>query len=153
MLIHRVLVPTDLSDDAERAFEYGAELAALYRAPLLLVHVYATPLLYSTEEPILAAPPPDIDDVRATLDSSLQALAARARTLGVPDVSIAVTGGDAWREIVRVAKERDCDLIVMGTHGRTGLSHLVLGSVAEKVVQHASCPVLTIGKRAELRAA
>ncbi len=146
-LIHRILVPTDLSEGAERAFEFAVELASLYRAPMVLVHVYATPLLYGGEDPIVSTPPPDVDDLRASLDKSMLLFADRARGRGVPDVQIAVTGGDPWHEIVRVGREQKCDLIVMGTHGRRGLSHLLLGSVAEKVVQHARCPVLTVPRR------
>lgn len=146
-LIHRILVPTDFSDHAIRAFDYGAELAALYRAPIVLAHVYATPLLYTAGEPIAAAPPPDVDDIRAELDASLQMLVDRGRAAGVPDVQIAVTGGDAAHEIVRVAAEQGCDLIVMGTHGRTGFRRLLMGSVAEKVVRLAECPVLTISTK------
>lgn len=147
-LVHRILVPTDFSEHAGRAFDYGAELAGLYRAPMVLAHVYATPLLYTAGEPIAAAPPPDVDDIRAELDASLQVLVQRGLAAGAPEVHIAVTGGDAAHEIVHVASERGCDLIVMGTHGRTGFKRLLLGSVAEKVVRLAECPVLTISTKA-----
>lgn len=147
-LVHRILVPTDFSQHAERAFAYGAELAGLYRAALVIGHVYAVPLVYAAGEPIAAAPPPDVDSMTAELDRGLEAFVRRAREAGVADVGVAVTGGDAAHEIVRLADERGCDLIVMGTHGRTGLKHLVLGSIAEKVVRMASCPVLTISTKA-----
>lgn len=146
-LIHRILVPTDFSDHAVRAFDYAAELAALYDAPLVLTHVYQSPLLFVAGEPV-AAIPPDMDTMNADLDAALQELVARGRAAGVPEVHIAITGGDAPHEIVRVAQEQGCDLIVMGTHGRTGLKHLVLGSIAEKVVRMATCPVLTVSQKA-----
>ena len=146
--IHRVLVPTDFSDHALRAFDYAAELAALYDAPLVVAHIYAVPILYAVGEPVVAMPPPDVDGIRAELDSSLQELVARGIAAGVPEVHVALTGGDAPHEIVRIAKERACDLIVMGTHGRTGFKHLVLGSIAEKVIRMAECPVLTVSIKA-----
>lgn len=148
MLVHRIFVPTDFSEHAERAFAYAIELAGLYRASLVIGHVYAVPLVYAGGEPIAAVPPPDVDTIEADLAAGLQALAQRARDAGATDVKVAVTGGDAAREIARLAGEEGCDLIVMGTHGRTGIKHLVLGSIAEKVVRVAECPVLTVGAKA-----
>ena len=147
-LVHRILVPTDFSDHADRAFNYAAELAGLYRASLVIGHVYAVPIVYAAGEPIAPATPPGPAEIEAELDAGLQALVQRARDAGATDVSVAITGGEAAHEIVRVAREQGADLIVMGTHGRTGLRHLVLGSIAEKVVRLAECPVLTVSIKA-----
>jgi nucleotide-binding universal stress UspA family protein len=148
-LVHRILVPTDFSDHAERAFAYAAELAGLYRASLVIGHVYAIPVVYAAGEPIVAMPPPGPDStIEADLEAGLRALVQRARDAGAADVSVVTTGGEAAHEIVRLARDESADLIVMGSHGRTGIKHLVLGSIAEKVVRLAHCPVLTVGARA-----
>jgi universal stress protein A len=143
-LVHRILVPTDFSAHAEHAFAYACELAGLYRATLVIGHVYAMPVTYVAGEPVAATAPADVAAMEADLDTALQGLVQQARTAGAADVEVAVTGGDAAHEIVRVAGEKGCDLIVMGTHGRTGIKHLLLGSIAEKVVRQAGCPVLTV---------
>ncbi len=146
-LVHRILVPTDFSDQAVHAFDYAVELAGLYRAPLVIAHVYAMPLVYAAGEPV-AALPPDPADIHADIDPAVHALVARARAAGVAEVTTVLTGGDAAHEIVRAAVDGGCDLIVMGTHGRTGVKHLLLGSIAEKVVRMATCPVLTVSDKA-----
>lgn len=142
-LFHKVLVPTDFSDTAARALEWGATLAAKFSVPLVVFHAYALPAI-NTPEGVVPMPIPPERDLARDLEGGMQRLAARARDLGVAEVlTIAVTG-DAWREIVRAAKEHQCDLIVMGTHGRGGVEHLLFGSVAEKVVRKAESAVLTV---------
>jgi nucleotide-binding universal stress UspA family protein len=147
-LVHRILVPTDFSVCAEHAFEYAAELAVKLAAPLVLLHVYPLPVAYGPEG-IVWQMAPSVSDIEAELVTALTKLAVRARELGVRDVETVTASGGAWREILRVAEDRACDLIVMGTHGRGGFEHLLLGSVAEKVVRKARCPVLTVTQRAK----
>jgi nucleotide-binding universal stress UspA family protein len=142
-LIGRILVPTDFSACARRALDYGAELASQLSAPLVLLHVHAPPKVYAPDE-ILWVTIPDEPELRAELERTLGALADEARQLGARDVSIAVVDGDPWHAIVEVARDRDCDLIVIGTHGRGALKQLLLGAVADKVVRRAHCPVLTV---------
>jgi len=89
---------------------------------------------------------PDVADLIAQLQTGLRQAAARARELGATAVETKLVEGVAWPEIVAAAKTQGCDLIVMGTQGRSGLSHLLLGSVAEKVVRHAPCPVMAVHK-------
>src|SRR5262245_25121060 len=135
--IHIVLHPTDFSDRSRNALHLACALARDYSARLIVLHVVTAPPLAYGE----GAVPPDPDllcqDATAHLDA-----------LEIPDASIAVERrveeGDSVTEILRVARESNADLIVMGTHGRTGLARLLMGSVAEQIVRKASCPVLTV---------
>lgn len=143
-LVNRILVPTDFSETARRAFEYAVELARLAKAPLRIVHAHALPVVYVAEG-VFVPPVWNEAEVRLELEQSLAKLAAEARERGVADVSTKVLEGGAWPVIVKAAEEGGFDLIVMGTHGHGGLKHLLLGSVAEHVVRKAGCPVLTVG--------
>jgi len=146
-LFHKIVVPTDFSDGARRALEYGAGLAATYTVPLVLLHVYASPAVPVPDGFILATPA-ELAKMLAQVETGLVELRRVAHDLGVGNVETAVVEGRAWHEIVHFAKDRGCDLIVMGTHGRGGLSHFLLGSTAEKVVRKAEVPVLTVGPKA-----
>jgi nucleotide-binding universal stress UspA family protein len=146
-LVHRILVPTDFSVCADHAFEYATELAVKLGVPLVLLHIYALPVAYGPEGLIWQMQPAE-SDLERNLDTALTKMAAKARAQGIADVETVVTSGGPWREILRVAEDRAVDLIVMGTHGRGGVEHLLLGSVAEKVVRKARCPVLTVAERA-----
>jgi nucleotide-binding universal stress UspA family protein len=142
-LVHKILVATDFSDAAARALEMGATLSEKLGVPLLLFHAYGLPAVY-TPEGVIPVPIPVERDVRGELDGGLARLATRARELGAHDVQTISVTGDAWREIVRAAKDHGCDLIVMGSHGRGVVERVILGSVAEKVVRKAECAVLTV---------
>jgi nucleotide-binding universal stress UspA family protein len=144
-LVHKILVPSDFSEGSDRALDYAIEIARDMSASLLLAHVYASPVVLTPEG--VVTPLVDEVAVRADLDAGLTRLAARAREHSVGKVEVVQATGVPWREVVRAAKDHGCDLIVMGTHGRGGFSHLFLGSVAEKVVRKAHCPVLTVGPR------
>jgi len=147
-LIQRILVPTDFSACANRALEYAAELSTNLGAAVVLVHVYAPPTVYLPEGAVLF--PMKDTELRAKLTAGLEQVAVEARAHGIKDTRTVFTEGDAAREIVRVAREEHCDLIVMGTHGRGGIRHLVLGSVAERVMRKADCAVLSVGPRASV---
>ena len=164
MTFKHVLVPTDFSEPAHHALQYAIQEATLNCAKVTLLHVLSshngTDVYYVTGSPepvpqggidpvscggleALALPEPTV--VRRDLDE--EAL-ARLRDL-IPDTfhgvwEVEIADGPAADAITRVARQRDVDLIVMGTHGRTGLQHVLLGSVAEKVVRLAPCPVLTV---------
>jgi nucleotide-binding universal stress UspA family protein len=142
-LLTRILVATDFSDAADRALDMGATLAERFSVPLLLFHVYAIPGIF-TPDGVVPVPIPASIDLQRDLDHSMARLADRARGFGARDVEVMSTTGDAWREIVKAAKDRHCDVIVMGTHGRSGLEHFLLGSVTDKVVRKAHCSVLTV---------
>lgn len=136
--IHTILYPTDFSPRSAHAFEVACALARDYEAKLVVAHVKAPPEVVYGEVGIL---PPEPVEIRKGLQADL----ARVRP---PDANIPVEHrlleGSAAEEIVKLAKEVGADLIVMGTHGRTGLSRLLLGSVAEVVLRRAPCPVLTV---------
>ncbi|MBM3770595.1 MAG: universal stress protein [Acidimicrobiia bacterium] len=135
---NRILVPTDFSETSAEALRYGVELARERHAGLILLHVGDAASQIATEFPL-------------GLDASLID-AERERILKIltPAEQIAVRpefvmcSGSPAEEIVRCAVDREVDLIVMGTHGRGGVSHLLLGSVAEKVIRTAPCAVLVL---------
>ncbi|HZR83339.1 MAG TPA: universal stress protein [Candidatus Binatia bacterium] len=146
-LFRRILVPHDGSEHATRALGFAARIAADGGGKLFLLRAIA-PFLgmaeLGAEETTPWIPPEDV------VDAELRGLERVARSAVPPRLRAAVECrvviGDAFRCIMDAA--RDADLIVMATHGRTGLDHLVIGSVAEKVVRHADVPVLTIRKGA-----
>lgn len=145
-LFEKILLPTDFSDHADEALRYALALAQTHAASLCLVHAYDI-LPYTLPEGM-----PMVDDVqmgqlREALEKRLQDAAKHARDSGAAQVTTHLATGPAPAEIVRLANELHADLIVMGTHGRSGLTHLLLGSVTEKVVRKASCPVLTVPLR------
>jgi nucleotide-binding universal stress UspA family protein len=138
--LERILVPTDFSDCSKQAIKYACELAKRFGSELDLLHV-VQPL---TTNVSYGAPIPDaLLHPEQPAEKELEAIAEPALE-HVSQVERCVRTGPPFLEIVRYARERDIDLIVMGTHGRTGLVHALIGSVAEKVVRKASCPVLTV---------
>jgi nucleotide-binding universal stress UspA family protein len=140
-LFRRILVPHDFSEPAGRALELAAELAAEHRGRLLVLHVIA-PL------PPMAALPADASawisdrELVAAAQPQLEALVRQRLGKRRVPVECRAVIGDPFQRITLAA--RDVDSIVMATAGRTGLAHLLIGSVAEKVVRHATVPVLTV---------
>jgi nucleotide-binding universal stress UspA family protein len=141
--IRTVLHPTDFSEHAAAAWRLAGSLARDHGARLLALHVATPPPLvtYGELENALQGPSGYRRELETCLRSACPADAA-AR------VDYHLEQGDPAGAIVRAAKEYGCDLIVMGTHGRTGLGRLLLGSVAEQVVRKAPCPVLTLSRPA-----
>ena len=145
MLPKHILVPTDLSEGAEQAFDYACELARTIGAEVHLLHVIGIPAL-GMPEIGLAMTSATIDQMVVDNQDALDKLAARCTaTRG----QALVRSGDARDLINQTAKELGVDLIVMGTHGRRGLTRALLGSVAETVVRSAPCAVLTVRLRDE----
>jgi nucleotide-binding universal stress UspA family protein len=143
MEIRQILAPTDFSEFSKQAVAYAFELTQTFGAKLLLLHVIEMPAY-----PIEGFVPPSLGTTLIE-DLERQAQLDLAQVLrGAPDDKVEVTRqvviGIPYRKIAEVAAAEKVDLIVMATHGRTGLSHLVMGSVAERVVRTAPCPVLTI---------
>lgn len=138
MQISRVLFPTDFSHDAEHAFQYALTFAREFGAELYLLHVIYFPP--QTPEYDIGQV---IDSLVKNAEDSLSKLVESAKA---PDLvfRIDVQVGVEHAEITKLAEKEKIDLIVMGTRGRTGLAHVFLGSVAERVVRHAPCPVLTV---------
>jgi len=141
--IRRILCPTDLSDVAPRAFDHALALARFHQAEVELAYV-SEPLLPGPVAPASYPPWVVLDPaVRGRLQSALETLAGPARAVGVP-VRFGVYEGGVVAEILDRARAWPADLLVMGTHGRGGFERLVLGSVTEKVLRKAPCPVLTV---------
>jgi nucleotide-binding universal stress UspA family protein len=140
--IRRILVPLDFSHHAEAILEWGAHLAKEHGSQVILVHAYHLPVEFQQLEG--AYLPPDFwTNVKTEAQQVLERHAERLRAQGIA-VETVVREGYPATVIQEEAEERRADLIVIGTRGLTGLKHLLLGSVAERVVQKAPCPVLTV---------
>jgi universal stress protein A len=147
MLPKNILVPTDLSPHAEAAFDYACELAQKLDATVHLVNVIGIPTL-GVPELGVAVTSTMIDSMISDNQKALDELVTRQRP-GVRMGQVLMKTGDARDMIDEAAKEIGADLIVMGTHGRRGVTRALLGSIAESVVRTAPCPVLTIRSREE----
>lgn len=142
--LHRILVPTDFSKHSEVALNYALALAEKFGARLFLLHVVQDLALFIPDA-VAVAPPiaPPVEQFTAAARDALERV-VQANNLEGGNVQREVREGAPFYEIIRFAKETAIDLIVMGTHGHTGLTHVLLGSVTEKVVRKAPCPVLTV---------
>ena len=142
-----ILLSTDFSEAAEKAFALATSLAQEDGARLHLVHVVDEPLLAEMTYEIfdhdgLVCPNPNHDDLVRDREKRLEEVSQRLPV--DPTSRFHLRKGAPAQEILKCAKEVSADLIVMATHGRTGLPHLFLGSVTERVVRESSCPVLTV---------
>lgn len=144
-LLHRILVPTDLSAPSHKALDYARVLAAQAHASIHLLYVVEpTPFLSSLNDlPIMLSE----EDVTAQWKRSLARLAEEHSTAEM-SVTSEVRNGKAADEIVRLAEESKADMVVISTHGSTGLKHVLLGSTAEKVVRHSAAPVMVVREKA-----
>lgn len=142
MEIKKILCPLDFSEIAQKALDYAVFMAFSHNAELQLLHVVDQLHGFDSFQ-ILALTPNEIADrMEAQANKKLSNMIGQIKeTL---EIKKAVKHGKASVEIIEMAREMKADLIVMGSHGRTGLSHVLIGSVAEAVVRHASCPVLVI---------
>ena len=139
MNIRHILVPTDFGASAARALEMALDLATKLDASVTLLHAFMLPV--TGYEQYLVWPFEEFErQARQALDEEV--VAAKAR---FPRVDGVLVDGVPWERIVDHATVHGIDLVVMGTHGRKGLAHALLGSVADKVVRLAPCPVLTVG--------
>jgi len=140
--LQKVLVPVDFSEFSKKAVRYAVRFAEQFSAALVVVHV-VEPVRYP-ESVII---PPEMEEAnQARLKQARKSLAAFARKEVPAKIAseCVVRFGVPFDAIVKAAKELDADLIVISTHGHTGLKHLFLGSTAERVVRLAPCPVLTV---------
>jgi nucleotide-binding universal stress UspA family protein len=143
--LKRILVPTDFSDPSEEALKTAIAFGQTFGATLDLVHV-AVEVAYPLPPPIdLASLPIDIGPALERAAEGLAAEEARVREAGVACESATLVGR-ADLELVERARATAADLIIMGTHGRSGLAHVILGSNTARVVQHAPCPILIVPK-------
>ena len=142
--IQRILFATDFSSASETALDRAIELAKDNGAQLIVTHVYEPPSRLSLDGYVL---PQIYDEFEAALkneaEKQLLPLVSRAIRAGVEARSLLVKG-IPYRAIARAAKTSNADLVVLGTHGRTGVARLFLGSVAARVISTAPCPVLTV---------
>jgi nucleotide-binding universal stress UspA family protein len=141
MQLKQILIPIDFSDYSDQALRWGVSLAQKYGAQLLLLHVI--PEVLEEVSARESAGEQRVIDLTAKVEAQLHELARQGLKEGLA-VHVRVADGEPADAILRMAHEQRVDLIVMGTHGRTGLSHLLLGSTAEAVVRAASCPVFTV---------
>lgn len=147
MKLERILVPVDFSECSRRALEHAAVFATSFGATVDLLHVFGAQdhLPPEATAAILGEGTDHLEQLaRAHAEKELDAVAADARERGIRVGRCLVERGDPSQTITAVAEREAASLIVMGTHGRTGLAHLLIGSVAEKVVRHAPIPVLSI---------
>ena len=141
--IRRILFPTDFSDPAREAQQYAVALADRMGAELHLLHVVVPPRIPFPDSSTSWTMPdtglkPQIEEAERRLSQMVGSIAEGLR------VVTKVTTGPAVEEIVNYGTDHEIDLMIVGTHGLTGISHLLIGSVAEKLVRVASCPVLTV---------
>jgi universal stress protein A len=139
----KILVPTDFSDCARRAEETAVALGRALGAELVLLHVSVEAPLYNEGMKGLVEPRKVYEAQRAWAENALAERAAEIRGAGV-SAHAAIRSGVAVEEILKLASDERCDLIVIGTHGRGGLSRFFLGSVADRIVRLAPCPVTTV---------
>lgn len=148
MKIKKILFPTDFSECADHALDEAVQLAGVYGAELHLIHAV---VLHADVVYELGTMPPNVEEIRRDLEAT--ARDRLDRLVAGPSTDLRITrvqkrGFSAASVILTYAAEQDIDLIVMGTHGHRGLSHLFLGSIAEQVVREAACPVMTIREKA-----
>ena len=136
-----ILCPVDFSANSRHALAVAADLAKLWDATLTIAHVWQPPMYGSPDAPIAGTV---IQSLVDDADRMLDEWEAGVKSEGLRTTRTKITTGVPWHEILELAKGATADLIVMGTHGRTGLKHVLIGSVAEKVVRHATCDVLVV---------
>jgi nucleotide-binding universal stress UspA family protein len=151
-----MLVATDFSECSNAALDKAAFLAKRLGAALDVLHVWEVPVFVPPELNMIEAAlggPTLVDLIEKRAGRKLDAFVAAARERGIAISHSLSERGTPWVVIVRTAEREGHDLVVLGTHGRTGISHTVMGSVAERVVRHSHCPVLTVRSDASSRPA
>jgi nucleotide-binding universal stress UspA family protein len=142
-MIKKILVPIDFSDYSKNALKYAAEFAEHFKAKMYLIYVIE-PVIYPADFSMgqVAIPSTDID-LPKRAEEELQNLVKTSIASSV-EVETLIKTGKPFVEINETAKENDVDIIIIATHGHTGVEHILFGSTAEKVVRKAPCPVLTL---------
>jgi nucleotide-binding universal stress UspA family protein len=143
--IHNLLVPIDFSEHSQEALLYAGDLAQRYGARLTLAHVVPV-VNYAAADGFMLFTPEQLTTLKTQLEQQLAEAANVARGAGASEVELVLLQGDPFTELNAYATRENSDLIVIGTHGRAGWRHALLGSVAEKLVRSSSCPVLTVRK-------
>lgn len=143
MQIKTILFPTDFSNGARAAMDHAITLAKDYQAKLILIYVIQDITIAEWYIPSSLSVSDLVEDMQRSATQEMDKWVADV-SVKVKDVEKMVVSGVPFVEIIRTAKEKNADLIVIGTHGRTGIDHMLFGSTAEKVVRKAGCPVLTV---------
>ena len=142
--IKSVLVPTDFSDASETALTYGRGVAEAFGASLHLVHVMEDLLAHAWAAEVYVASAPNLrEEIEKESRQRLETMLPEAERERL-HARVALLAGNPFIEVIRYAKAHDIDLIVMGTHGRGPIAHILLVIVAEKVARKSPCPVLTV---------
>jgi universal stress protein A len=143
--LERILVPTDFSNFSRPAMDYGCAIAARFQSELHLLHVVPDPALLIPEAGVFSveAMQAQSDELAKSALTQLNALPGADWDDGKPIIR-EVRVGTIFLEIIDYARAANIDLIVIGTHGRSGLMHVLMGSVAERIVRKSPCPVLTV---------
>ena len=144
ILIKNVLVATDFSETSDTALDYGREIARTFSATLHVVHVADSVYVAFGGESYSTALPELQQDVEQAARTQLERVITQEDRTALHAQAVIVTDVAKAPAIIDYAHSHDIDVIVMGTHGRGGVSHLLMGSVAERVVRTATCPVLTV---------
>jgi nucleotide-binding universal stress UspA family protein len=138
-----IVCGVDFSEPSRVALRQAVAMAKRLGERLTLVHVFQAPV-YPLPEGVLLPTPRELVDLNERVDRALAEWKAEAERMGATQVTAVALQGAPWRALVDYASEQGSALIVVGTHGHTGIRHLLLGSVAERVVRLAACPVLTV---------
>lgn len=139
----RILVPTDFGEAAKHALDMAVALSKEHSGSLLVLHTYEIPVPLGAYQGIPALPPGYMDTFRDAAQRRLDEAVAEVQKQ-TPSARGVLACGAPWEEILEIAKREQATIIIMGTHGRRGLKHAFLGSVAEKVVRLSPVPVLTV---------
>jgi len=142
----KILVPVDYSPSSKLALEWALVVADSMKASVHVLHTWEVPPYLRPDLTVWSGEISETlaDHTRAEAEKGMHAFLAAMNVEKLPNVTSQVAPGAPYATILEIVKQQGFDLIAMGTHGRTGVAHLLLGSVAEKIVRHAPCPVLTI---------
>ncbi|MEZ6047127.1 MAG: universal stress protein [Planctomycetaceae bacterium] len=141
--LKKILVATDFSPHSEVALNYAAEFGKTFQAEIIVATIVEEPSLMAELPPMGEAYfPPNLAELQQ--QTAEKACQKKIEEHGLQNARTVVTIGTPFVEIVRLAREENVDMIIIGTHGRGAIAHMLLGSVAEKIVRKAPCPVLTV---------
>ncbi len=143
MQIKTILFPTDFSNGARAAMDYALSLSKDYGAKLILLYVIQDISIAEWYIPSSISAADLVEDMQKSAGKEMEKWGQEAAAK-VKDVETMIVRGIPFVEIIKTAKDRNADIIVIGTHGRTGIDHMLFGSTAEKVVRKSHCPVLTV---------